>query len=341
MPNIIIGYKPNIMERTLKAVCILLYLIIPTSTGLFLGCANSTSDNIPNSPPAMEGEHYVSQCEGINGSDLPCYWRYQYNDSVCGMGNPCNKLVIYFSGGGMVCDDGFQESTHYTHENLTQYVNDGYIGVCANIFLDKFQVPYLAEANRIDLIMQSIQSSPDIHHLWTGDELLFSGISHGATAPVLAMAKTDFDTEPDWKGNTKTAACFVDGVHDVQAANAYFLDYPIQCRAVRQSVICDRYFSGDCANFDASDANYLADTVGAVSQDNLEIKNWKLVECGSNLPGCLGDSDWIPADPIINLCNHINAGGNHTCEIDAIPEEGHLTCGRTAANLCRNWFNLL
>lgn len=225
---------------------------------------------------------------------------------------------------------------------MQTYSSDGYVAVCANIHLDKIDVPYLSEAERVDRLQKSITSSPVIQTLWTGERLLLSGVSHGATAPVVAMAHTDYDDGPAWKGTVTTAACFLDGVYDMQATYDYFSDYPVQCKAVRDSVICNRYFGGDCGNFDGDDADFLADSTVASPASDFAIHNWKLIECGSALPGCLGDADWIPAAPITQLCTNIDAGENHNCIADPVPDEGHLTCSTGSGGAkCRGWFNAL
>ena len=312
-------------------------------SGLLISCdVEDQEAQVKLENPLLEDEFKIVECEGLNGSDMPCYWRYIYDDTLCSASAPCDKLVIYYSGGGMTCDEGFSDPEHNSNLILQDYASDAYIAVCANIHLDKVEKTFLSEAQRVDLIQKAITNSETIKSIWTGKNLLISGVSHGATAPVIAMANTDYDEGDAWKGTQKTAACFLDGVYDMESTNTYFELYSPQCNLVRKSLICNRYFDGDCSAVDTNNPDLQADRVSHFSADNFSIKNWKLIECGSTLPGCSGDSDWIPAEPITELCTNISAGENHSCINDPIPNEGHLTCATgSGATMCRLWFNEL
>src|SRR5205823_6305777 len=91
------------------------------------------------------------------------------------------------------------------------------------------QFPRHTEATRFDALVQSITSNPNVMAAWSGDYLLFSGVSHGASGPVIAMASQDFDAKPSWNGAKYTGSCFLDGAYDVAALLDFHFDN--QCRA--------------------------------------------------------------------------------------------------------------
>ena len=63
---------------------------------------------------------------------------------------------------------------------------------------------------------------------WSGEYLLFSGVSHGASGPVVTMATSTDDDQPAWQGTVYTAACFNDGTYDAAALLAF--GFANQCR---------------------------------------------------------------------------------------------------------------
>jgi hypothetical protein len=125
--------------------------------------------------------------------DEPCFWLGRFDPAHCSGPAPCDKLVILFSGGDMGCDNTLSDAYNRI---IDAYIGDAVIFVCGGLFLTNGAagaLPYNEEADRVNLLMQSITADPQIQQVWTGRDLLISGASHGATAPVIAMARTAFD----------------------------------------------------------------------------------------------------------------------------------------------------
>ncbi len=228
---------------------------------------------------------------------------------------------------------------------LAGYASRGYAAVCINYFETpegSSARPYLAEASRLDLSVREATTGPWASSYWTGDDLLLEGISHGATAPVILMARTPLDDAPHWHGRRLTAGCFFDGSYD-QAATANLLatgaagDRPCTT-PVPYTRILERYCAPDDATCDlASNPDALADTLTTVSPSTFAIADFKLFECGSALRPCLGDI--IPSAPIETLCSLIDASADHSCTFASLPNDSHLTCHADHYDACRSWFD--
>jgi hypothetical protein len=300
-----------------------------------------------------QGEFEVEDCEGENGIDDPCYWRYQIDPDECSAASPCAKLVIAFSGGEMNCDDSYGNDEAGYSQALTRYSENGYVAVCAGVFLTNdlsATVPFNDEAKRIELVVDAIRASEIVASVWDGSELLFAGVSHGASAPAVVMARTTLDDLPAFQGSKKTAACLHDGTYDVLATDQYLREFPLACSALREPVVCRRYFqefSGACPVPSLDDPEVAADTVVSVEPSVFAIKDWKIIECGSAKPGCLApgdaDRDWLPASTMNAFCDNLDAGADHRCTLDPMPDDGHLTCFGTIEGIdkCRLWFDAL
>lgn len=300
--------------------------------------------------PAPEGQFNIDVCKGMNNLDETCYWRYQYDSTKCNPEKPCSKLVIFFSGGEMNCDDSYQNPGAGYSKVLNGYTSDGYVGVCAGVFLSSTAagtIPPNKEAGRINALVNDIRQSSAINAIWNGEDLLFAGISNGATAPVTAMARTSFDDQDTWKGSRKTAACFHDGVYDIPYADQFLStgSPALQCNNLRNRTICGKYTNTakDCSPINSADPEVALDTITQVDPTAFAIKNWKLIECGSALPACAAQGDWVPATPIQELCNDIAGDPSHTCTFGSQPNDSHIACMSTAQGIanCRDWFNRL
>jgi hypothetical protein len=254
---------------------------------------------------------------------------------------PCERLVVVFSGGEMGCESGRGYRTV-----LDGYAARGYAAVCINYFdtpEGSGAAPYLDEAARIDLAVREATTGPWARTYWTGRDLLLEGISHGATAPVILMARTAREEAPHWHGTRVTAGCFFDGSYD-QAATAALLrtgaaggqpcTTPVSharglaryCGPGATSATCDL----------TREPKALADTVTEVPPEAYAIHDFKMFECGSGRPPCSGDI--IPGPPIAALCNGLDAAPTHRCSFVSLPEDGHLTCHANAWDQCRAWF---
>jgi hypothetical protein len=342
------------MKNRSKAI-ILLSAFIYAAISLFAGCW--VDDDSGQEPPPIpaEAEFYIEECSGLNSVDQECYYRYRYDPEQCGGDAKCSKLVIYFSGGDMRCDESYgDESANYS-KILKGFSDDGFIAVCAGLYVEGHQndevrrIPRHAEKDRIHELLTSIRQSDAIQELWDGTRLLISGVSNGATVPVVVMARHDVDDRPEWKGSQTTAACFYDGVYDVIEVDDQLKRYPISCQGVRDASICYRYTgAADCPDGpDPGNSDVILDSVTTVDPSEYAITDWKIIECGSNLPaplcGIIGDwdRDWITKGPMERLCGQIDGGANHNCTFDPLPDQGHLSCAASDSGIakCRLWFN--
>jgi hypothetical protein len=278
--------------------------------------------------PASAGTVDVAACNGIDGIAQQCSWRYSFDPAQCSPASPCDKLVAYYAGGGQDCSsyDGIMQA----------FASAGYVATC--ILLDQ--------------TLKSIADSPITQAVWSGRDLLIAGVSHGATAPVIAMARTTLDDGAHWHGSRKTAGCFYDGIYDIGAIDQLLGtgDAGGQCLApVPHARILGRYYPTAplvhaCSNdkcFCDPDHNPKMDedTISAVAASAFSLARFKLIECGSATPPCTGDI--VPKAPIDTLCAAIDAGAAHSCELDPMPNETHLSCAGVGTGKCIGWFDAL
>ncbi len=288
--------------------------------------------------PAPSGPIVLDGCLGQTGVDERC--TLVTNASAC-TGAPCSRLVVVFSGGEIGCVTGPGYASV-----LSGYAARGYAAVCINYFdtpIGSGASPYVDEAARIDLAVREATTGAWARTYWTGEDLLLEGISHGATAPVILMARTDLDEQPHWHGSRFTAGCFFDGAYD-QAATASLLatgavggtpcESPVShqrwleryCGAGASAATCDL----------ATEPKALEDTITGVAPATFAIRDFRLIECGSNLRPCLGDI--VAGEPIATLCSRLDASPEHRCVFESLADEGHLTCHASHYDDCRVWF---
>jgi hypothetical protein len=254
--------------------------------------------------------------------------------------------VVLWGGGEQDCSN---------YDSILQaWSTAGYFATCVLLFETADaagQEAYVKEAQRVDLSLKAVVGFGKA--VWTGKDLLVSGISHGATAPVIAMARTAIDDAAEWKGTRKTGACFYDGTYDVKTTDAFLGtgNNGGQCMApVPHSRIIGRYYATppathSCSNNKcACDPNHAPeieqDSITTVMPTVFAIRQWKLIECGSAMDACT--QDILPKGPIEALCSTIDAGPGHTCVLDPMPNATHLTCaGPAGASKCITWFDAL
>jgi len=292
----------------------------------------------PAPPPPPSGLIEIEACRGETGVNERC--TLVTNATACVSG-PCDRLVVVFSGGEMGCVSGAGYSSV-----LEGYASRGYAAVCINYFETpegSGTAPYLDEAERLDLAVREATTGPWARAYWSGRDLLLEGISHGATAPVILMARTRLDEQAHWRGSHFTAGCFFDGSYD-QVATAELLRTGARggspCMApVSYNRGLERYCGPGAteATCDLS-ANEQAqlDTVTEVLPATFAVNDLMMVECGSARPACSGDI--IPGAPIERLCTRLEASQTHTCRFVALPNDGHLTCHSNEFDQCRRWF---
>lgn len=288
-------------------------------------------------PPAS-GQVVLDACLGLTGVAERC--TLVTNASACTIA-PCSKLVVVFSGGEMGCSTGAGYG-----DVLAGYAAHGYAAVCINYFdtsTGSGAAPYVDEAARIDLAVREATTGMWAQAYWTGRDLLLQGISHGATAPVILMARTALDSQAHWHGDHFTAGCFFDGSYD-QVATANLLKtgalggtpctFPVSyTRGLER--YCGPGATGATCEL-SSNVKAKEDTITGVLPATFSISDFKMFECGSALKACTGDI--IPGAPVQQLCQRLDLSPTHTCSFTSLPNDGHLTCHASAYDQCRTWF---
>lgn len=303
--------------------------------------ADTGADDTSVAAPPAVGQTIVEACRGETGVDEVC--TLVTNASAC-TSERCDKLVVVFSGGEQGCTSG----TGYG-EVLAGYAAHGYAAVCINYFETAEgagTAPYVDEVARIDLAVREATTGPWAEAYWTGGELLLEGISHGATAPVILMARTLRDEQAHWRGTRFTAGCFFDGSYDQAATASLLATGAVGGTACETPVSYQRWLDRYCgigalpADCDLSSVpKAVEDTITGLPAAAFAIRDFRLVECGSGLRPCLGNI--IPEAPIQTLCDRLAASPGHTCTYDSLPDIGHLTCHAERYDDCRTWFEAL
>jgi hypothetical protein len=337
---------------------------------IMAACGGKSASDVIDGPPAPtidaavvppidaqtifeRGTRGVAACKSLGIGIDECSYTFAWAPVLCS-GKACKRLVIYFAGGQETCPAPDDANSYLGH-----YVTRGYVAVCARAFTSasgSAQFPRNREAPRFDALVKAITSDPDILAGWSGEYLLFSGVSHGASGPVIAMARTAADDDPHWKGTKYTGACFLDGTYD--AAALLDFTYTNQCKDSDAIVSYARTYGRYCS-FGAADGNQpatwpapgacgnsveiAADSITAAPATALAIKDWKLIECGSAHVACSGPTvaqDVLPASSITALCGTIAGTAGYTCEPGSFPDTGHLFCGIDSATIgaCSTWF---
>lgn len=290
-------------------------------------------------PPGPMGVIDLPACVGVAGVAEHC--TLHTNATACTTAR-CTKLLVLFSGGEGACERAGYQTV------LTNYATAGWAGVCIDTFdtaAGSAEVPYSDEAPRYDLALREATTGAWGATYWTGAELMIQGISHGATTPLILMARTTLDDAAHWKGTAKTAACLFDGTYDQEATYDFLAtgNAGAQCTA---PVPARRWLTRYCgptatmANCDLSmQPKAQVDTITMVPAATYAIRDFRIAECGSATDVC--NSDILPAAPIQATCARIDQGPLHTCTYVTLPTESHLTCHAAHATDCRAWFDAL
>ncbi|MES2917415.1 MAG: hypothetical protein V4729_02235 [Pseudomonadota bacterium] len=315
-------------------------LVVSAALTLVGGCGGSSGGAAGStSPPSANGQLVVDACLGQNGVAERC--TLVTNASAC-TAAPCSKLVVVFSGGDMGCITG----TGYNNV-LAGYAAHGYAAVCINYFetsTGSGTSPYVDEAARIDLAVKAATTGAWARAYWTGADLLLEGISHGAAAPVILMARTTLDDQSHWHGTHFTGGCFFDGPYDQVATANLLATGAVGGGACTSPVPHTRWLERYCgAGATGATCDLLTslkaqeDTITAVSPTNYAIADFKMLECGSALSTCVGDI--VAGAPVQTLCQAIDASSTHSCAYTSLPTDGHLTCHASRYDECRTWFD--
>lgn len=289
---------------------------------------------LSSAAPAFEDRWLIPECRD-DLSKESCVAKLRYSENKCSAERPCTKLVVYFTGGLMSCDD-----ETVTTSVLRAYAEDSFVAVAACPFesLKASNTPSWKHAPRVDLLLKMIRSHPRVKAAWSGEHFLLAGFSQGATSPVVTIARTALEEAPHWRGEKTTAACFLDGVYDVFALNEFLVSDPT-CRRLRQTTLCERYGEDDCPEkLPADHPDLLEDSILETPPAAFGIGNWSMVECGSKLPRplCRLNGDAIPAGPILARCASLPS-----CEAVSLPKVSHRECPspKHGTLQCREWFN--
>ena len=309
-----------------------------STSGDAVGAGAAGGGGEPADPPPAQGTIFLDSCRGESGVDESC--TLVTDASACGDAK-CSKLVVVFSGGEMGCVSG----QGYANV-IAGYAARGYAAVCINYFetSDGSAVaPYVDEASRIDLAVREATTGAWAQAYWTGEDLLLEGISHGATAPVILMARTELDDAPHWHGSHFTAGCFFDGIYDILATADLLDTGAVGGKPCSAPVSFERLLERYCgpgatpASCDlAANPKAQQDSITTVAPDAYAIRDFAMFECGSALPACVGDI--TPGPPIESLCQSLDASATHTCAFEGLPTDSHLTCHRDHYDACRVWF---
>ena len=159
----------------------------------------------------------LSACEGLGPGGEDCHSRLLWRPAACG-GAACATLIIYWAGGEGGCVDGSYDGL------LEKWADSGLVVACAQPFTtsdESGRYPYADELERIDLLTRRVRQDAAI--AWDGSHLVIAGVSHGATAPVAAIAESRaFATRPDvFTGRDGTALILFDGISDPARLEAW------------------------------------------------------------------------------------------------------------------------
>lgn len=229
---------------------------------------------------ARQQQVVLEACAGLGGVGERC--SVTLDASACAPDKKCSRLVVLFSGGEMGCA---LKGRAYA-EVQADYSAHGWASACVNVFetsTGSGALPYYKEADRYDTAVAAVTQGEWAAQLWTGEYLLLQGISHGASAPLIAMARGRLRAERAWQGSAGTAGCFFDGSVN-QAATAALLATGTPAGGpctfpVPYSRWLARYCGGAGCDL-STNAEALMDTIEDAPAGNFSLTKWRITECG-------------------------------------------------------------
>lgn len=296
----------------------------------------------------LQGTVEVRACRSFDDTGESCYWNYRVSTRLCSAKRPCDKLVVFFDGADMRCEKAINPGNNIGRV-LTRYAEKGYVAVSACLFKSLSGANALSlrqQGPRVGELLREIRSHAEVRELWSGKDLLLVGHSLGATTPVVTMARTAEDEEPWWRGSRLTAGCFLDGVYDIPAIDRFYYENLKSCRVFRNKSVCARYAGEKDCRFPLPITDELKfDSIADVGGEAFAVGNFRLVECGSKIqrPKCALRGDWVPMEPIRDLCERLASAPGHSCEMASMSHSSHLNCAyeREGIDGCRLWFDRL
>ncbi len=331
---------------------LLVFLLFPA---LFL-IACSGDDDDPSTSQGQGGdddigdgftETRISQCEGLGPGKDDCYYRIIWDVSHCEKG--CDRLLVYWAGGDQTCHEGGYDPL------LEKYAAKSFIAACAQPFMtgdEAGNYPFYKEFDRMDRVMESIRK--DVYQIWTGKNLLISGISHGAGASLITIAanRSLADHSDNWTGLDHTAVILYDGMSNLAKLEEWFGEKD-GCGYMHQRTV-GRYgdgspFTHSCENDScycsdpSNNADWIRDTavVGAgdpagpyqcedFSSGEKDVL-YRFVSCGANVAAApcsfTGNGDMIPNHQQFEPYDGLKECPAITASYEEYSNCGHSLCG--------------
>lgn len=290
----------------------------------------------------------IPGCDGVGPGTEDCGYRTLWRPAACG-GN-CSRLVVYWSGGEQSCTDGRYDPL------LEKWADAGFAVACAQPFMtsqESGRYPCADELERMDLLTRRVRA--DFGSAWDGRYLVIAGVSHGATAPVAAIAEgRAFVNRPDvWTGRDGTAVVLFDGISDPARLEASIgLSDDPACPSWHSRFVGRYGAKSPLVHSCANDACYCAGGGAGWERDTLVVgqtagPNWpaspyacddfgtpdqriayRIVSCGGGQNGlCAADGDIIPDDQQTRLSDALQTCGDIAVTYADHPGCAHALCG--------------
>lgn len=310
-----------------------------------------TDGATPSLPPDAWQAVALPACDGLAPGSEDCHYRLLWRPAACG-GSACSRLMVYWSGGDQSCKDGVFDPL------LEKWADSGVVVACAQPFTTSDEAgryPYVDELERMDRLTRTIRAHTG--PAWDGRYLVIAGVSHGATAPVAAIAKARaFETRAaTWTGRDGTAVILFDGLSDPARLEAwaglqgdpacdlwharwvgrYGGGQQLAHRCDSGACFCagggarwheDTTVVGQTASRDFPASPYVCEDFGSRAQR----VEWRIVSCGGGqAEPCGARGDIIPDDQQTRLSDALA-----TCPDIAVTYADHPGCAHA---LCGSW----
>jgi hypothetical protein len=226
-------------------------------------------------------------------------------------------------------------------------------------------------------VLDLLRTDPKLG-IWTGDNLLLTGCSDGATRYPAVAARYNDDSK--WLGSQKTAACLSDGVvslpyqdrfvgekiglgpscatrHARMVAH-YTREQPTPGHSCagspNQQCACDPDHAtidspgdcseGDCVAFDSiirKDSQSKLVFAPGVTPEDFAVTHWRIISEGDNWAETDDrcEKDVVPEAPFRAFCEAIDSGESHDCSFVSVPDEPHCSFyAQQLTKVCVEWF---